>query len=276
MHESAEEETLILDKHFEFDDRRVAWGCMGEGPPIVLVHGFPWSSQAWRRIAPWLSRTYTVYYFDMLGCGESEKRKTSSVQPDIQNKLLAALIDHWQLNCPHVVGHDFGGLASLRAHLIDGCDYSQLTLVDSVAMLPSGSPFFAHAQKHAEAMRGLPEFVHEAVFHAFINYGSLRGLPTSVCNLYFDPWSGQEGKNAFYDQIEQSTVAELEEIQDLLQPLPFPVDIIWGEHDRNIPMAKGKELAEKLKARSFTPVPNAAHAVHEDAPEAILSVLSSG
>jgi pimeloyl-ACP methyl ester carboxylesterase len=54
------------------------------------------------------------------------------------------LVEHWQLDKPQVVGHDFGGLAALRGHFINGITYSALHLIDAVAVLPSGSPFYAH------------------------------------------------------------------------------------------------------------------------------------
>ena len=43
---------LTLDRRFAFRGQSVAWGVIGDGPPVVLVHGTPFSSQVWRRIAP--------------------------------------------------------------------------------------------------------------------------------------------------------------------------------------------------------------------------------
>ena len=37
---------LPLDQTFTFRDQAVAWGTIGEGEPIILIHGFPWSAQA--------------------------------------------------------------------------------------------------------------------------------------------------------------------------------------------------------------------------------------
>ncbi len=35
---------LSLDQTFTFRDQAVAWGTIGEGEPIILIHGFPWSA----------------------------------------------------------------------------------------------------------------------------------------------------------------------------------------------------------------------------------------
>ncbi len=45
----------------------------------------------------------------------------------VQNQLLAQLLEHWRLDCPDVVAHDFGGATALRAHLLNGKDYRSLT-----------------------------------------------------------------------------------------------------------------------------------------------------
>ena len=88
---------LPLDHRFEHNGQSVAWRSIGEGRPIVLIHGFPWSSQAWRRVAPFIAAHHRVYYFDMLGTGLSEKFDGQDVSPAVQNDLLAALFDHWSL-----------------------------------------------------------------------------------------------------------------------------------------------------------------------------------
>jgi hypothetical protein len=65
-----------LGNFFEYRGDRVAYDAVGEGPPIVLVHGTPFSSYVWRRIAPALAEDYRVHVFD-LELQISERAKTS-------------------------------------------------------------------------------------------------------------------------------------------------------------------------------------------------------
>jgi pimeloyl-ACP methyl ester carboxylesterase len=60
----------------------------------VLLHGTPFSSQLWCRIAPLLASHFTVYYFDLIGYGQSEKQAGQDVSLNVQNGLLAALFGH--------------------------------------------------------------------------------------------------------------------------------------------------------------------------------------
>ena len=47
---------LTMNQCFVFRGQSIAWGKQGHGAPLVLVHGTPFSSQVWRKIAPWLAR----------------------------------------------------------------------------------------------------------------------------------------------------------------------------------------------------------------------------
>lgn len=265
---------LHLNERFSFEGQSIAWGSLGEGDPIVLVHGFPWSAQSWRAIAPWLAKTHKVYFFDMLGTGLSEKNAAQNVTEYVQSDLLEALIGHWKLKRPQVIGHDFGGLAALRGHFVNGIDYGKLHLVNAVAVLPSGSPFYAHVANHEPAFAGLPDYAHEALFRAYIQAAAHYPLREEATRIYFDPWSGEAGKAAFYRQIAQADIANIEEAQKRYGPTDFDVHLTWGMRDTFIPPAQGRELQDLLQAKSFTSIEDAAHLVHEDAPAALLGSLA--
>ncbi len=59
-----------LTDHVETPWGTVACGAIGEGPPVVFVHGTPWSSFCWRRVAPSLMGRHSVYAYDLLGHGD--------------------------------------------------------------------------------------------------------------------------------------------------------------------------------------------------------------
>lgn len=264
---------LTLDQRFSFCGQSVAWGSIGDGDPVVLIHGFPWSAQAWRNIAPWLAKTHRVYFFDMLGCGLSEKSEGQNVTESVQSDLLEALIAHWELGRPQVVGHDFGGLAALRGHFVNGIPYRKLHLIDAVAVLPSGSPFYAHVAHHEAAFAGLPDYAHAALFRAYIQNAAHYPLREEAVQIYSEPWTGDVGKAAFYRQIAQADIKHISEAQKRYGKPDFDVHLIWGEHDTFIPIGQGRELEQLLSADSFTPISNAAHIVQEDAPEAVVGAL---
>ncbi|MDP9973945.1 pimeloyl-ACP methyl ester carboxylesterase [Variovorax paradoxus] len=261
---------LNLPERFDFKGHAVAWGSIGEGPPAVLLHGTPFSSAEWRRIAPCLARERRVFYFDMLGYGLSDK-PDADVSRGVQSELFAALYRHWGLGSPDVVAHDFGGSNALRGHLLNGLDYRSLVLIDPVAISPQGSPLVQAARKHEEVFASLPAYIHEAMLRAYIGTAVGSALREDEMQRYLAPWLGDEGQKAFWRQVAQMDDKYTEEVEWRYGEMRCPVAILWGEEDEWIPMADGRELARRMGTASFTPVPDAKHLVQEDAPEAIVA-----
>lgn len=258
---------------FAFDGARIAWGRLGAGDPIVLVHGTPFSSEVWRRIAPALARRRTVYVFDLLGYGRSEMGPHLDVSLGVQNRVLSALLAHWDLTAPEVVAHDFGGATALRAHFLDGVAYRRLTLVDPVAVAPWGSPFVQHVRAHEAAFAGLPAYAHEAMLRAYLQSAAQRPLSEEALEAYAAPWRGSVGHPAFYRQIAAMDQRYTDAVEPLYAPPDFPVRLLWGRDDAWIPVERGRALAETLTGGVLTEIPGAGHLVQEDAPEEILAAV---
>jgi pimeloyl-ACP methyl ester carboxylesterase len=264
---------LALDQRHRFDGQDVAWGKTGVGPALVLIHGTPFSSQVWRRIAPLLARRWSVYYFDLLGYGLSEMRDEQDVSLSVQNRLLASLFSEWNIGHPDVLCHDFGGPTALRAYFLNGLSYRSLTIFDAVALAPWGSPFVAHIRKHKEAFTGLPADAHDALLRVYLQGAAYRPLTEEALRIYMAPWQGAVGQAAFYRQIAQMDQRYTDEVENCYRPLDCPVAVLWGERDNWIPIAKGEALASMISTQPLTRIGDAGHLVQEDAPEAIIAAM---
>ena len=90
----------------------------GEGPPLVLLHGFPQSHLMWARVAPGLSRTRTVYCVDLPGYGESFPPPSQSFasKREMAARVVEAMavLGHDRFD---VAGHDRGGRVAYRMAL---------------------------------------------------------------------------------------------------------------------------------------------------------------
>jgi len=265
----------ILPETFLFEGQVVHFGRLGrtDRPPLVLLHGTPFSSVVWRRIAPHLGEHRQVFYYDLLGYGRSEMRSNQDVSLAVQGRLFTAMLRHWGLSKPDVVAHDFGGCTALRAHLLHGCEYRSLTLIDPVALAPWGSPFVRHVRDYEEVFAGLPPYIHAAILPAYIGGAAFHSLPAPALQLYVDPWLGASGQAAFYRQIAQMDQRYTDEIESRYGEMRCPVSIIWGEQDNWIPIERGRELARRTPGSSLRVVPETGHLVQEDAPEALVAAL---
>ena len=99
-----------MERDLEVNGVRLHCLVEGEGPLVVLLHGFPETSRAWRKQLPDLATRFRVVAPDLRGYGGSDKPKgiaayrTSVIAGDI-----VALIHAFDAERTHVVGHDWGG-----------------------------------------------------------------------------------------------------------------------------------------------------------------------
>lgn len=259
-----------LTQTFDFHGQPVAYDTLGEGAPIVLVHGTPFSSFVWRTIARELARTRRVYVYDLLGYGQSHKAAGQDVSLGVQNGLLAALLSHWGLEKPPMIAHDFGGATALRAHLLNRCEYERLLLIDPVALRPWGSPFVQHVRHYEDAFAGVPDYIQRGILAAYLGGAAHKPLTAEALEGYSAPWLGPVGQPAFYRQIAQMDQRYTDEVQDLYPAIRCPVQILWGIEDGWIPVERGRELAAMTRS-PLIEIPGSGHLMQEDGPEAIIA-----
>jgi pimeloyl-ACP methyl ester carboxylesterase len=255
-----------LTERLTLGGNEIAWARAGDGPPVVLVHGTPWSSWSWRHVVPYLTDAYTVYAFDLLGFGASEKREGQDVSLAAQGARLAELVGHWGLESPAVIAHDIGGGITLRAHLRHGLAVSALVLFDVVAIGAWGSPFYRLVGEHPQVFEALPPAIHEGVVRAYINTAQVRPLPREVEDGLVAPWLGQEGQAAFYRQIAQGDQRDTRAVEPRYGEITAPTLIAWGELDPWIPSERGRELAGRIPHARLELLPNAGHLLQEEDP----------
>ena len=266
--------TWVLDEVHNTSAGRVSAGQCGAGAPLVLAHGWPWSSFSWHRIVPALAMTHRVYWYDMPGYGRSDKDPEQRTSLDIQGQVFAEMLDHWGLKTPAVLAHDFGGATTLRAHLLHGCQFNRYVLMNVVAMRPWGSDFFDHVGRHVDAFNGLPSHIHKAIVEAYIK-GALAGpIDNDDFRTLVAPWLDADGAASFYRQFAQADEKFTAEVEPMFGEIRCPVRILWGEDDPWIPLARGKALHNLISSADFIPMPEVGHLPQLEAPETVLGHLS--
>ncbi|QUX26569.1 alpha/beta fold hydrolase [Nocardiopsis akebiae] len=262
-----------LDRSFEAPNGTVRWTRSGDGDPVVLLHGTPFSSHVWRHVARALSARYTVHVWDMPGYGASAKHEGQDVSLAAQQAAFTALLDHWGLERPAVVAHDFGGAVALRSAVLDGAAYDRLALVDAVSVRPWGSDFFRLVNANADVFAALPPHLHEALVRAYVSSAAHREPRPGVLDALVRPWLGEDGQPAFYRQIAQADERYTAEVEDAYADLDLPVLVVWGGEDTWLPLDRGRRLAAAIPGARLRVLPGAGHLVQEDAPAELTAAL---
>ncbi|NOX31399.1 MAG: alpha/beta hydrolase [Actinobacteria bacterium] len=260
-----------LTESFDWKGGSVRWRRFGSGPPVVLCHGTPWSSFVWRSVIENLSTHRSVYAWDMIGYGQSDK-VDGDVSLASQGELLAALVCYWGLDAPDVVAHDYGGTVCLRAHLLHEMAVASFTLIDVVALRPWGSPFFQLVAGHADVFAALPANLHEALLREYISGASGPGLLPDVLDCLVAPWLG-DGQAAFYRQIAQADERFTAEVEAHYGDIDVPTLIVWGTADQWIPIDRAHRLKSLIAGSSIEIIDGAGHLVQEDRPAELKAII---
>src|SRR5262245_46297937 len=127
----------------------------GDGPPLLMLHGYPQSHAMWHRVAPTLARERTVVCADLRGYGDSSKPRGAVDHANYSKRAMAADMVALMRSLGHahfdVVGHDRGGRVAHRLARDHGDRVRTLTVLDicpTLAMYEQTTMAFARAYYH--------------------------------------------------------------------------------------------------------------------------------
>ena len=96
----------------DVDHSRLAYWRTGQGPHLVLIHGWPLHSGTYRNLLPHLQKHFTCHLIDLPGAGLTQTRERSAIALGRHTDTVLQAIDHLQLDRYAMVGHDSGGLVT--------------------------------------------------------------------------------------------------------------------------------------------------------------------
>ena len=213
----------------------------GEGPPVLLLHGYPETHAMWHRVAPPLARDYTVVCADLRGYGDSSKPRglpdhsnysKRAMALDMAEAMRALGFERF-----HVVGHDRGGRVAHRLARDHGRRVRSLTVLDispTLRMYQRTDMAFARAYYHWFLLiqpAPLPEKMIATMGPSYIlgrigrSKGGLGHFPRAVQREYvrcFNPHSTCEDYRA------AASIDLVHDKQDLKRKIRMPVLALWG------------------------------------------------
>lgn len=268
----------------------------------VFVHGTPWSSVVFRpTVESLLLKGYKVLVYDLPGYGHSQglNPRASTISGGdfegdtsvkLQAEALAELLKHVGLDgkdnrpAPAIVAHDIAGAIVLRAHLLHGCEFDTMMLVDTNTVLPWGDGFYKLVRSDPGPFLRLPPSIFEAVVRAVTQSACYNKavLQSGWEDALARPWIGrllggaeEERQRSFVRQIAQANDDDVAEMLEgnMYKDVRCDVKVVWGEQDQWIPRNKIEDLIKRLdgkvngKVKETAFIPEAGHLVMLDQPE---------
>ena len=143
------------ERYFDGPDGPVFYRIKGDGPPLVLLHGYPQTSAMWHKVAPRLAQDYQVICPDLRGYGRSLKPADHTGHAQMSKRAMAgdvlALMTHLGHDRFLVGAHDRGGRVAHRMaydHPDRVIALSVLDIAPTREMYRETTASFAHAYWH--------------------------------------------------------------------------------------------------------------------------------
>lgn len=214
----------------------------GDGPPVVLLHGWPQTSHCWRFIQPALvAAGYTVLAPDLRGYGQTDKA-TDGYDKRTMAEDIRALAAAFGFGQVRLVGHDRGGRVAHR-YAIDHPDevthLAVLDIVPTLAMFVRGDISTARAYWHwlFHLQPDLPELLVGSQVDSYLRFflerwTVQRHALADAINHYVEAFRQPGALRASLDDY-RATDQDLLDDQASAQDGPklaMPVLALWGEH----------------------------------------------
>jgi pimeloyl-ACP methyl ester carboxylesterase len=255
----------------------------GDGPPLLLIHGWPGNWYYWRHVMPALARDFQVIAVDQRGIGLSDKPEHGYDAGTLANGL-AALMDALGHERFAVAGVDTGmiighALAADHPDRVARVALGEATLPgitpDSPLILPDQLvdrlwhiPFNQLAETNEQLVRGREDIFFGAEFDAAA--GSKK-LPDYAVRYYVDGLSNREALHGSFQLYRAFNVTAMQNAERKNRRLPMPVLAIGGAE------SLGENAANIMRAVADNVqgvVVPGGHWVAEQAPEHMIAALT--
>ncbi|MDA1091389.1 MAG: alpha/beta hydrolase [Proteobacteria bacterium] len=245
----------------------LAWTDLGEGEPVILLHGIPTWSYLYNDVIPLLAPHLRVIVPDFLGHGYSDRRDFFDRSLLAQTAMILRFMDHLGLERAHFVGHDTGGGVSLIMAIHHPDRISRLILANVVAydswpiddMIALGNPNWRSKTPQEVAgflASGLPDGIHN----------KHRLTPEFVQGIVA-PYSDEEGKISMIRNASALNTNHTTMLAERHAQIKAPTLCLWGVHDPWQTIRDGERLAAEIPNARLVKVENASHWIPHDTPE---------
>lgn len=265
----------------------------GRGTPLVLLHGWPEWSHAWRPVMSWLADRFAVTAPDFRGFGESAKTSLAPSTDATPEQLAAdtlALADALGLQRFGLVAHDVGSfvaqvIARRAPERISGLFFFNCAYPGIGARwveprhLPQTWYQFFHQQPWAAELVGSSREACRIYLRNFLSHWSHRQdwiepeLETWVDN-FMQPGNLQGGFN-WYRSIHEARLATIEGRSTPPPPIDAPTRVLWGAHDPVLKAAWTDRLPEFFSDLQLDVAADAGHFVHLEAPDLAAKAIAA-
>jgi len=238
----------------------IAYERVGEGPPLIFVHGGAEDGRVWQPQLAALADEFTVVAWDEPGAGRSSDVPAGFGLTEYAH-CLAALIEAIALGPTHVVGLSWGGTVVQELYRHHPELVATLILVDTYAGW-KGSLTEDEVRTRVEGVRQMLAAPAEEFDPTYP--GLFAGDPPAD----FVPLLEHMAANVRRESLRTEVLVMAEADQrDLLPRIAVPTLLIWGEQDVRSPLRIARKFEQAIPDARLVVIPDCGHVSNLEQPE---------
>jgi len=242
----------VNDRYIDVQGYRTRYWDEGSGQPLLLVHGLGSSAESWLFNVEPLAKHYRVLVPDLIGFGKSGKT-TDPAELTLarSSRFLAGFLESQGVAKAHVAGNSMGGIVSLQFAVDYPAMVDKLVLVDAAGFgadvhisfrlqsLPLLGEILAEPSRRGtrmslEVASQRRAFITDDLIERFYELGKQPGMKA--------PFLAAVRQGITLAGVKQSLLAPL---QARIPQIKSPTLIMWGRHDKVLPISH-LETAKRL------------------------------
>lgn len=254
----------------------------GTGDPVVCLHGVPASAYLYRKLVPELAtRGLRGVAFDLPGLGLADRPSDFDYSWTGLGRFASAAIDALGLDRFHLLVHDIGGPVGFEVAAANPDRVKSMTILNTIS---DPETFHRPWVMHPFSMRGVGRAYLTSLipplFRVLMHWqgiGDRNAVSNPELDAYVELLKRDDGGAAFLKIMRgfELTSAKRDLYHGVLGSGRFPIQIIWGEHDPALTLAKhGRPLAQVTGVPEIIRVPGK-HFIPEDQAPAIAAHIAS-
>lgn len=271
-------------------ENRIAYRVEGDGPPVLLLHGCPFSSFVWRNvIGPVAASGHRCVAPDLLGLGDTETPAGADWSLHAQAEMVIGFLDALDIERAAVVGHDHGGAVAqlLAAENSERIDRLVLSNVEAYDNWPSRDerPFIAATQLPIVGRVVLWAWSVPPLFRWALATGHAVGdrsvLTRDLVRGYVranlsDAHKRAKTRRFLAGQVDPANNHVTVEVVDRLRGFEQPTLLLWGADDPHFGPQWAERLAQDIPGVERVEIlAGAGHLVMEDQPQQVSEILAA-
>jgi pimeloyl-ACP methyl ester carboxylesterase/putative sterol carrier protein len=253
---------------------------LGEGPPLVLLHGLGGTKLSWMPVLAPLAQGYRVVAPDLPGHGESAKPR-ASYSPRFYAGVVRSLLDEIGVGPAVLVGNSLGGRVALEiAVRAPGRVRGLVLLSPAVAGLPF--PHYTRLLRLVPTEFGaLPvpwrrRLVHLGIRQLFAHPGRLPpGAYAAGVDEFIRVYRSGRARVALLSSMRGLMLDRTDRFWEAAQKVKARALIIHGERDRLVPARLGQVLASTMPRSELVMLPGVGHVPQFEVPEITVDLVRS-